>query len=1289
MASRSRGPACRLALLATALLACVANGALLRAAEADGVPLPASGRLAQAAAAVAADPTDGGPTIGFAPDDGSEAGAAALPGTTGNAQSGVAKPRTDSPTPTGKTSKASPKAVKPAGADAGGGPGPNGGPPPNGAPGPNGGPPPNGGPGGGGPTPAGPASLTLGPKSAGGADQSAISLHAPGGLLHRLGLFQGLEITGSNSYTLQRNSVEGAEDAFSGQRWDTGNTVRQSSLHLEGPIWRQFGFQADFSSTGYGPSYSRIVYGFVTKNTGLYYGDLNVQLGGNEFAQFSKSLKGWQLDQRLPHNGLLRAFESQEKGFVRNQSFRGNNTSGPYFLSYTPVVDGSEVVKIDERAMKLGKDYRLDYDTGQLYFETVDNPATIVPATSTISVSYQSSGYQDSPGSLSGWRLEMPMVGDKLLVGVTDLAQKRSTGGSGHRDTANYQEDVYNGSGSTGPFDTNFRPILANGATVVYKSQTITIAQPLTVLVDAVEQKEAIDYDSYRQIGRVIFRRAVPPTSLVVIRYYYSVAQTFTSGDQDVQGVDLSYRISKDLSLRTDYAHSTGGTSGGEGSAITTSLTLTKPKYRIAYNYRNMDPTFSYIDSVGFRSLEKGSTLSMEWRPKPWLSLHNTRATTMSATGSSFGYSGYGGGYGFGSGTGTSAFAQIGVAQTGTNTTSSSLGVANTRNDFGVQLNVPKWPSVDYSVQSMTNGGTSSLGGSDYTTTNIRSQWSPAGKPYSISWQSTSNDQAYSGLSGNTGTTGTAKGSSTKQSQTSFTYNPGTKLSLTASLGKNSSTDSTGTSNSSASNKQYTLRYTPSERLSFSFDRTLSESVGLVSSGFFSNYTTSTTGTTTIGNISGSTSTTTGDGTTSSAGTQYTDDSTRFMVNWQPARKLTLNYSTMHRTYTSSGSVGYLADSDQTNQTVGLSLQLSEAMSLTGGWSRDNMRFLDANRGTVASNMLTLGANYKRANSRWGVGLNYTQQVGSSPTYINFGAAQIMRIVPTSLHDLEGRLTFDTGPRSSLYATMGMSDFDSGYSAFEKQTSEMGWAYKVSGLTNLTVGYRYIRNLNTLSASGLPGYYGSNPAGQDYIANTFLMTLSTNFHTGLGGSEGPPSASAAFMPGSGSFGGTSTFGGYRAGIGGFNGYGAGTTATNINGYSGGLGSTFGTGNTYGGFGSSSSSLGGFGTTGQFGSSSLGGFGTTGIGTTPPSYGTGFYSSTSNAGFKTGLGDFQQKTSDESGTTSSGTGNTFPSPSGQMPGGQGPRGQGPPGGPGAPGAAPFDMNAPPDWQLLDDGRSRWW
>ena len=82
---------------------------------------------------------------------------------------------------------------------------------------------------------------------------------------------------------------------------------------------------------------------------------------------------------------------------------------------------------------------------------------------------------------------------------------------------------------------------------------------------------------------------------------------------------------------------------------------------------------------------------------------------------------------------------------------------------------------------------------------------------------------------------------------------------------------------------------------------------------------------------------------------------------------------------------------------------------------------------------------------------------------------------------------------------------------------------------------------------------------------------------------------------------------------------------------------------------------------------------------PPTAGTGFYSSASNAGFKTGLADFQQKTPDVAGT-SSGMGNGFSTATPGLPG------QRPPG---APGAGGPDVNAMPDWQLLDDGRSRWW
>ena len=245
-------------------------------------------------------------------------------------------------------------------------------------------------------------------------------------LFEKWELFQGVEVSGQNTLTLQEHLVDGVESAFVGQRWDTDTLQRRTSLHLEGPIFKEFGFQADLSASGWGPSYSRLVTGYVGHDTALYLGDLNINLRGNEFASFSKSLKGWQLDQKLPHDGLMRAFHSKEKGFTRNQTMAGNDTAGPFFLTYTPIIEGSEQVKVDERRMRFGVDYRIDYQTGELWFAPVDGPPMIIPSTSTISVSYQSSGYFGSPGTLSGVRAEMPLLNGKMQMGLTKATPLRA-----------------------------------------------------------------------------------------------------------------------------------------------------------------------------------------------------------------------------------------------------------------------------------------------------------------------------------------------------------------------------------------------------------------------------------------------------------------------------------------------------------------------------------------------------------------------------------------------------------------------------------------------------------------------------------------------------------------------------------------------------------------------------------------------------------------------------------------------------------------------------------------------
>ncbi len=966
-------------------------------------------------------------------------------------------------------------------------------------------------------------------------------------LFEKWGLFQGVQISGRNSLTLQQDIVDGSASAYTGQRWDTGTFQRQTSLHLEGPIFKEFGFQADLSASGWGRSYSRWVAGYIGHDSAVYLGDLNINLRGNEFATFSKSLKGWQIDQKLPGDGLLRGFYSQEKGFTRNQTMAGNDTSGPYFLTYTPIIDGSERIRVDEQPQRFGVDYRIDYQTGELWFEPVGGPPKIIPSTSTISVSYQSSGYFGSPGTLSGLRAEMPLMGGKMQVGLTMLNQDRPGAGSG--DTAGYQEDYYQGSGSTGPFDTNFRPIIADGAQVIYQGKTQTIEHALVVLVDNVQQQEGVDYDSYREIGRIIFRHAVPPTALVKIQYYYDLRQTTPAADTKVTGLDLSYRISQDMSLRADLARSSGGNSGQPGSARKILLTYTRPKFAASTEYRDMESTFSFIDTTGFRRQEKGLAVNLQWQPHRHIQLFNRYSKMKTAQGLSFGYSGYGGGSGF-----QTSDSYYGMQTAQSDTSTSGLDVSSNRNDLDLRLTFPGWPAMDFTHQTMSNAG-GSLGGSNYTSTSLRLAHEFS-RRLRINARLASTDQRYAGQPGGDSDDLTEpRGSNTSQRLISVNYMPSDALSLLVDLGRNRSASvGTAANRSSSNNIRLSARWQPSDRLSIGVDRTGSESIGRVTSGFYGGFPGS--------GYSGYPGTGGGGywpGPIAGAGTypyqdngdddgeeetqtRYEDSTTSLDVNYRPSDKVWLSFNTRRRKYSSGGGAGYLADSDQRSNSVSLSWQASDTLTVNTALSKDNLSFLQEGYGAVNNKMLTVGLNYQPRDCPWGASLSMNRMSGSSPTYIEIGGRQRSRIVSTALFDVSGQLNYHLRDGADLYTRAGISDFDSGYSAFKKHNAEVGLSYKLNDTSQLTFGYRFIKHIADEIDSPFYGYTGTAMQSQDYITNTFMLTYNTQFTSGLTGGEafrgptatfGAPSYGRGY--GSGGLGAgelnLGTFGGYQTGFG--------------------------------------------------------------------------------------------------------------------------------------------------------------
>lgn len=1038
------------------------------------------------------------------------------------------------------------------------------------------------------------------------------------------GLFQGIQVSGNNNFTFQQNMIQGSSSAFEGQRWDTNPFMTQNSLSLEGPLWKEFSFKADFSTSGYGPSYNRWIMGYIGHDSAVYYGDLNIDLSGNQFAAFSKAVKGWQLDQKIG-KGLARAFYSQEKSITRVQSIPGNNTSGPFFLTYTPVMQGTEVVKINEQIQQFGVDYRLDYDSGQLWFETEGRPPKIIPDTATIVVSYQSSALNNSSGTLYGGRVLMPMMGDRLQVGVTMLKQDRGGGGT-NRDTVGYQEDIFNGSGSTGPFDVNFRPIIVNGSQVTYQGRQQTISQALLVLVDNVEWVEGVDFDSYRSIGRIIFRRGVPATSLVVIRYYYDLSNDTTAADNAIMGVDLLYHLTPKLNLQAEYGKSDGGLTTNSGDALRLNLDYQGDKFKFVGEYRDISPTFTFMDSSGFYRQDKGLDLGVNWQPAQHISVFARRSAVKTNQGYSFGYNNNSGYNSYG----------MQTQQTGTDTPS-ALDISSTRNDLELRLDYPNLPTFAWQFQQLANSGGTN-GGSNYGSNNFSLNWSPSGKPYSLSATYYNTNQDYMG----SGSTSTSQSTQTQQLQWAAQYRPSDKLSLSYNAGTNKSSITGSTTGSSSNTNQLSVRWTPSSKIDINYDRTQTRSVGSVaSSGSYLSAYLYPNGIGDGGGIGG-------DGDPTTEENRYQDDNSRLSVRYSPSQKLSFDFSLSDRTYTSGGSVGYLADSSQSTRSISAMYQLNDSLSFNAQMNNDTMAFLEAGRGTVDNKTMSLGANWRQPSSPWSLALNFTKMDGVSPTYTGSGANQRMWMVQNKSADMQARLSYALSDFSSIDLTGQFSDYAGGYANFNKQQLEVGYRRKLSNMTDLTFGYRFVRNMSGIPPDPRWGNTSLTGGDQNYLANTFLLTVSTQFNSGIGG------GSSMGMMGGSSLGNS---GGYRAGSGAWgnegsnygSGYGGAFQNMGVFGQSGGAGTGFSSP-----FGNSGSSYGSnYGNNNGYGVNQSQGYDTFG-----PSYQSG-----QGGGFNSGLGDI-------SGARNQGGGVSNLAP---LPGAQ-------------PGQDDVTVE---DWYTLDDMYSIWW
>jgi len=200
-----------------------------------------------------------------------------------------------------------------------------------------------------------------------------ISAHGYASLQYQVGsTVQGTE-QGRQVYRYENYGLSKGFNAYGSLQvdWQIGN------LSIKG----------EWTPARYSPTAQRFRTEYNAGSTKFTYGNLFLSLQGNQFVSFSRYAQGLQVEHKFGKSGDLVLVTFETPSQIVTDVFQGNNSPGPYFLRRSPIIEGSEQVRVDERPLRRGVDYTIDYNYGQIMF------ATPIPPTSTIAVSYESVGY--------------------------------------------------------------------------------------------------------------------------------------------------------------------------------------------------------------------------------------------------------------------------------------------------------------------------------------------------------------------------------------------------------------------------------------------------------------------------------------------------------------------------------------------------------------------------------------------------------------------------------------------------------------------------------------------------------------------------------------------------------------------------------------------------------------------------------------------------------------------------------------------------------------------------------
>jgi hypothetical protein len=410
-------------------------------------------------------------------------------------------------------------------------------------------------------------------------------------------VFQRIEIRGHRQFGFHHHDVEGDRETFNsltyygqgGRRFtDTG------SVDIEGRnVLGLLNFRATLNDNRFNDPYGqRFSLNYNRGPLSFDAGDIQASLlNTNQFASMSKTVKGVSAQYKTGPL-TVKAVRSDTKGSARTVSLQGNNSAGPYYLQNSQVIPDTQEVQVDGREMILGKDYVIDYELGSITF--LDR---VIPVTSTVLVTYESLGFNSTPGTVQGVGATYDL-GKFGRLGLTTMEQKSRSGGGLSSRIERFQGF---GAPST-PYFLQFEPLMRPD-------------RPVTIRVDGLLQVEGIDYLFDIQNPAIFyFTRFMPATANIEVVYTPKPTST-VEGDRRVVGFDYRLPIGNGQSY-LQYSQATGSLSGAtpmSGTARGLTGVWNQGPWQIRAGWRDVPDTFVSVESRGFRRNERAFNFNGEY----------------------------------------------------------------------------------------------------------------------------------------------------------------------------------------------------------------------------------------------------------------------------------------------------------------------------------------------------------------------------------------------------------------------------------------------------------------------------------------------------------------------------------------------------------------------------------------------------------------------------------------------------------------------------------------------------